>query len=246
MVIVRIKVKKLLLSLLVFTVTITTAQTSFTVGTNSVPVEFEDTTLSLTNRQTIASDLSIIFSYATSFDALKGEGVSGSSETFFLNTPTPPRLPFEGRPDIQIFHDANSQHISVGKAVSDAYLEAIALHDNHVDEFQKANAFLALLNNPQLLTQPVSILRGLHHVAPLTPTVDPPDAAIIAFATETQVFSYPGISLLDFSYIDIPQVSETPLLSFNLLFVQKTDSSTCMRFPVIYFAEKWGLGWTPY
>jgi len=219
---------------------------SITVGQTGYPVEFVDKSLPYTNKQVIVADLTIILSYATSFDALKGDPVTDQTGEFMLRTPATPRLPFNGQPEIIVWQTAEGAGIRIGKTVSDIYIKAISIRDANIEAFQKADNFLALLNDPGLLNKPVSVLRDLYHTQPISPAVSLPESAVVAFATDIQNFTFPGISLLDFENVHIPGASADPLLSFSLLFVPKTNPAECMRFHVVYYENRWGLGWVPF
>ena len=139
--------KKYLLSLTVFfTTMVASAQISFTVGTNSVPVEFEDTTLSLTNRVLICSDLTRIFSFENTFTNLieywrepKGEEIAYFKEKsrFYPSK-------FWNKTEVRMIQ--NTHGLYVEKTLSDVYLNTFSEFLPQSNELHQADAFIAMLN----------------------------------------------------------------------------------------------------
>lgn len=188
---------------------------------------FSDTTLSADNQQRIAADLTTAFSLTTSSEKLK----SMLSEDERRNV---------------VFVDENNQKImQIAKPLSDKYLNAFALMGNHSNAVQKANEFIALLNSTNLLSQPIQVLRDLHHLEPSAQGSLPPDHAFQEMATEIQRNTYLGFSALRFSLQRRPEAGQAEVPVIMLFMISKSDPSDTGGFPIAYYDGRWGAGISP-
>jgi len=219
------------------------AQTSQVhIAGNNYPVQFEDTTLSVTNRQRIASDLTTVFSLATSFDELKGEEIK--TDIFPLGRD----LMFMSREGDNIFIVATNSttSVKVNKVVSDKYLKAFTWMDANTNIVQKAHEFVTLLNNPDLLLKPSQVLIDLGHTMPLSLIVenDPANETKMRnYLTENVCpYKYPGVSALNFyrKPVSVLDFAEIPLLF--LWVIDKSDPTEVTAFPIGFYKGKWGFG----
>ena len=137
--------KKIIIMLTILLTTLLSAQTSFTVGTNSVPVIFEDAQLSQTNRVLICNDLNRVFAFEACFTNLV---------TFFTNQTgnavgyLKPReaciYPFRSMPLIRI-HDSKFSLV-IDKKLSLRYSQCFTANIIQTNQLQQADAFVAMLN----------------------------------------------------------------------------------------------------
>jgi len=211
------------------------------VGTN-YPVEFKDSNLLVKNRQRIASDLNVVFSIATSFDDLKGEEV----ETGVFQLGDSLMFLSDEEENIFVVEKNNKTSIRVNKVVSDKYLQAFAWMDANTNVVQKAREFVAILNKPDLLTQPLQVLLDLGHTVPLSlveENVPPDDAETRAMvAKDFFPYKYPGVSALNFyrKKVSALDFAEIPLM--YLWAVDKSDPTGMDAVPVGFYKGKWGFG----
>ena len=213
--------------------------TQIHIAGNKYPVEFGDSTLSITNRQCIASDLATIFSFASSFkdledreevikDFLFGDS-SDEVNNIFVTGPNDNKL------------------VRVDKVLSDKYLPAFALMKANSNAVQKAYEFVALLNNPNLPSQPIQALRDLYHVAPLAENAHhPSDTALQNFVTELQQYKMPGFSALRFSVQRLPEFGDADIPVIECLFMfHKSNTGKTLTLPIDFYNGQWGFGRSP-
>ena len=204
---------------------------------NNYPVEFEDTALSSADRQRIASDLAVPFSFVLSFEELKGWKIEakvplpngGTSVTSIdgrdywagvyqpsVFSPAEPChtiiLGFRRHPCRTVFSqpeldgcfilDYNGKKsVLINKAFSDMHLSALGQMDAHLETVQKAKAFVALLNSPDLLSQPIHVLRDLYCFICNNVETDNPlsdNALREVFVKMGKGYQYLGITALSF------------------------------------------------
>ena len=213
------------------------------VAGSDYPVTFADTTLSATNRQRIASDLTTVFSLAVSFDKLKGE--EAESGVFKMEDP----LMFASGEDeyILIVERDDQQGIRVSKTLTDKYQQAFALVDSHSNAVQKAHEFVAMLNSTNLLSRPVDeVVQEVRH-EPLEGAYALSDNAIREIFVELQQLRFPGFSALHFSIQQFPQFDGADIPVINPFFViHKTDPSRNIATPIDFYDGKWGFGRSPW
>ena len=217
------------------------AQTSQVhIAGSDYPVVFTDTNLSAQIQQRMAADLTFVFAVAPSLEYLKGTEV----ETGVFQTRN--ILPVLAGEDDHIFIVAtnNTPSVRIDTFVSDRYLKAFAWTDANSNTVQKARAFVATLNSPDLLSKPTQELLNLYHFAPLTEVYEnnPPDAIEIrAYLTTVQAFNYPGFSVLNFYFEEVAAVgTKLPLLFLPM--ISKADPSKWMALSFGFYKGKWGFG----
>lgn len=137
--------KKTAIMLTFLLTTLLRAQTTFTVGTNSVPVIFEDAQLSQTNRVLICNDLTRVFAFATSFANLI---------TFFTNQTDNAMgylkhqgvciYPFKSLPLIQRYDGKLSMLINENLSLS--YVQCLTNMVTQTNLLKQADMFIAMLN----------------------------------------------------------------------------------------------------
>ena len=215
---------------------------------NDYPMGFEDASLSATNKQRIASDLTTVFSLAVSFDKLKGE--EAESGVFRLGD----SLMFLSGEETNILIDERDspKSIRMGKALSDKYLQAFALADTHSNAVRKAHEFVALLNSTNLFAQPpAQVIRQICHITPQAQALLenlPNDQQEFAKAQELIAdfgqWEYAGFTVLNFSLrqvISLGDTDETRPVIF-LFTIQKANPSNVFGFPMTFYEGKWGFG----
>ena len=220
------------------------AQTMHIAG-SVYPVEFVDVTLSVTNQQRIAADLTIVFSFAPPFEGLKGK----ETETGVFQLKDETMLSLKDCESISVADQNNQKSIRVGKPLSDKYLQAFTWMDANSNTVQKAHEFVVSLNNPDLLTQPLQALLDMCHTEPLSLIEEdnpPEDADIRAtFAKDFFPYKYPGISALNFYRKEVSGLDGGEIPLVFLFVIDKTDSSIITAFPVGFHKGKWGFGSFP-
>jgi len=209
---------------------------------NTYPVGFGDTSLSATNRQRIASDLSVVFSLASSFEELKGN--EATTGVFHLGD----TLMFMSGEDAEIFViEQNKQKgIRVNKALSDKYLQAFAIQEVNSNAVQKAHEFVALINSTNLLSQSsVKIMQQIGHISPQA--MEDPSADDIVqinkYVAEFKQWKYLEFSVLNFVVRQVSDLGEMGAKPVIMLFmINKSDPSEKFAIPFVFHNGKWGLG----
>ena len=205
------------------------------------PVVFTDTNLSAQIQQRMATDLTFVFTFASSFEELKDSEVE--TGVFEIGN-TLPLFLWENK-HIFIVATNNTPSVRIDNFVSDKYLKAFAWMDANSNTVQKAREFVATLNSPDLLSKPTQELLSLRHFMPLSSIYEnnpPSDAELRAYMADgPALFTYPGFSALCFYFQEIVEVeAEIPLLLLPM--VSKTDPSDWTAFPIGFYKGKWGFG----
>lgn len=224
------------------------------------PVVFEDATLSVTNRQRIASDLTLVFFPAPSFEKAMG----GGGDEVEAATPLPggntaianengvdywegafkpgrsSMLRGENREGIFLVDYGGQKSVRVTAVVSSNYVNSFVLMETHSNAVQKAHEFIALLNRPDLLAQPLQVLKGLHHLLPKEEGVG--DDIYLGFATDLQNNNVLAFSALNFVVRQVSQLDNAELPIIGLFTVDKSDPSFIVSIPIIFHNGRWGFG----
>ena len=233
------------------------AQTSeVQIAGSNYPVIFADTNLSSVVRQHIASDLTIVFSLAPSFEEAMGgdevkatvdlpgggtsianlhwEGVFRPSERYSM-------FDDEKRDGFFLVNYDNQKSIRVNKLASDRYLQAFTWMKANSNAVQKAYKFVALMNNTNLVSQPTQVLRNLSHIVPTVTLSD--DEIRTGFAL-MQKDKYLGISALSFFVEQRSEADDAEVPVFHLFAVKKTNpfENIAMAYPILYHKGRWGFG----
>jgi len=189
---------------------------------------FVDTSLSTTNKQRIASDLTVAFSLTSLSEDLKSI------------------LPSDDHDGVIINDQGNPKSMQITKDLSDKYLKAFTWIDANTNIVQKAHAFVATLNRPDLLSLPLPVLLGLGHTAPfsLVEENNPPSdtEARAFFAKHIFPYKYSGISALSFYFKPVPEIDDKEIPLIYLFGVDKTDSTGIDAIPIGFYKGKWGFG----
>ena len=204
----------------------------------TIPVVFEDASLSVTDRQRIVSDLTILLSFASSFEKLKGIEIEPGvfrPETLFLDE----------RESFFILDDGDQKSVRVGKVFSDEYLQLLALMDNHSEAIQKVRELVALLNGDNLLSKPIQVLRDLYHWEHSSDT--PSDDEVRAVVAEMQQWKYLGVSALAFDITKPTRSGEVEVPVIFVLMVDKNekDPSEFGGYFLEYKDGRWQHKWMP-
>jgi len=121
------------------------AQSSFIVGTNAVPVIFEDAELSQTNRVKICNDLTRVFAFESNFTNLihyfstPVKGAIGDLKSVGVNVD-----PFKLRPHIRKVDEIYA--LVVHEDISQSYVKCFSDMVSQTNLLQQADAFVAMLN----------------------------------------------------------------------------------------------------
>ena len=224
------------------------AQTSKVhIAGSDYPAQFGDVELSFTNQQRIASDLTLIFSLAPSFEELKSTaaengGVSPKNGIAMFGLS-------EASEGIFLVDQDNRKSIRVDKVASDRYLKAFTLMNAHSNAVQKSREFVALMNSPDLLSQPIQTLRNLFHIQPLSDIAEEEftDDWVREFVTEMHNYRYPEIPALNFFLQRLPQVNNAEVLVTGVYMVEKTNPPPERVYgrPIDFYHGRWGFGRTP-
>ena len=222
-------------------------------GTN-YPVTFADTNLSSVVRQRIASDLTIVFSLAPSFERLgKGKGGAVTAEDVALGmagflTPASSISMFptdEKKEGIFIVEQNNARSVHINQVASSNYLHTFALMKAHSNAVQKAHEFVALVSNPNLLEQPAQVLKKMYHTPPLGPDEDPlSDEDFRGFLETLQQGEILKLSAINFSLQKRPEANNTKVLVTMLYTFHKPDM--LVGFPILFHDGRWGFGKLPF
>jgi len=242
---------KPLLHVVLFLPLLALAQTSQVhIAGNSYPVEFGDATLSVTNRQRIATDLTIIFSPATSFEDSKGKEDDVTSGQFAPNVFKTMFLSGEKNEGIFVLDQNAYQRVRVEKTASDKYLQSFALMKTHSNAVGKVNAFVAMMNDPNLQTKPIQVLRDMFHYELKKDGITPvTDADVRAYVAEViQPFRCRGFSALHFSLEQRPEVNGAEVLVISLCLFGKApeeEGDPPISWPILFHNGRWGFGHFP-
>ena len=226
------------------------------VAGSNYPVLFADTNLSFAVRQRIASDLTIAFSPAPSFEEAMGGGLVGSVEAsiplpgggtavtslngrdywdgVFKPSTLGLMLPDgERREGIFLVDYNNQKSLRLNKVASSNYLHAFTLVDAHSNTVQKALAFATTLKNTDWDAQPLQVLKDLLHMTPGDREEFPEDA-YLGFAKDIQQAMPPvtGVSALGFSLQKRPEVGGEEVLVYGGL--------------LLFYDGRWGFGKFPF
>jgi len=201
------------------------------------PVEFADTSISFTNQQRIASDMTTVFSLVTSFDNSKGDEID--TGVFQLMPSASALLLAEEGDNLVIIDNNNMKGIRINKILSDKYLHAFTLLDTNTNAVQKAYEFVALMNSTNLVSQPIQVLRNLSHIVPIEPLSD--DEVRVGVAG-MQTYKYPGISVLNFSLQPRIEADGVEVPVVDLFAARKSDVLKNIAFPILYHDRRWGFG----
>ena len=208
------------------------------------PVEFEDASISVTDRQRIIADFSVFLSLASSFDKLKGREVKAGVFR-------PVVLPLEEQDGIFLLDDNDKKNIQINSVFSDKYLNAFALTDVHSNAIQQVKDFVALMNDPNLPSKSMPILRDVcrfgrsldeqDNVATLS------DADVQAVVTEMQNEKYLGFSALYFGVGKSTQIDNVELPQLIVLTTGKNtkDPLDFGGYLIEFHNGKWIRGWLP-
>ena len=212
----------------------------------------EDTNLSVTVRQRIASDLTVVFSPAPSFEELgTGKGGYVTSEDLELEatgflTPAPSisMIPTNQRREgIFIVNQNGGKRVHINEVASSNYLHAFTLMDANSNAVQKAHEFVAWLNSPtnNLSSLPLKELKKLHNTLPEVRQIFRDDD-YRSFAAELQQSKAFEISALCFFVQKSPEVGDTEVPAIALFTISKSNPTTPFAFPIFFHNGRWGFG----
>lgn len=228
---------------------ITQAQTAQVriAGTN-YPAIFADTELSVTNQQRIATDLTLVFSFAPSFEKARGRETGyGVEEGVFSPNIGVTMFGLSDRSKGFFLVDKDNQRsVRIDKVASDLYLRSFALMEAHSNAVQKAREFVVMLNTTNLPAMSIQELRGLVH-AKLWPGKPVSDDDLLEFVTVLQQHRFFDISALNVFLQRVSKVNNAEVLVMGLFMVDKSDPSPkkLRGWTFDFYNGKWGFGRTP-
>lgn len=206
------------------------------------PVIFADSSLSVTNRQRIASDLAKALSLAGSLDDLKGGSLGGGRFSLADRT----MLFWKERRGVALLNQNSGWSFELSKTVSDRYQTAFLWEDAHTNAMQKLTVFISTINSSNLLELGEAALKGLCHANPLSAIGgdDPPTSTEIQEVFETQIAPYhcPGASILNLYIREVPQVGDVEIPIITLFMVNRQHPQEIYALPIGFYEGKWGLG----
>ncbi|MCL1919600.1 MAG: hypothetical protein FWG50_00755 [Kiritimatiellaeota bacterium] len=218
------------------------------IAETNYPAIFTDASLSVTNQQRIAADLTLVFSLASSFDRLKGR-LGGEEGVFEPNIDVSMFCLSEWNDGILLIDQGNQKSVRVQKTASDLYLRSFALIEAHSNAVRAAHEFVTMLNHTNLLAQSIQVLRNLYHVAPLSDIEeeDFTDDEVLRRVAERQNYKYPEISVRNFFLQRIPELDDAEVLVTCLYMIEKADPSLekIYGIPIDFYKGRWGLGRSP-
>jgi len=195
------------------------------VAGSNYPVIFADTNLSATVRQRIASDLTVVFSPASSFQDLKGrdggEGIYKPSfwKTWFLTEKTS-----EG---VFIVDQNNEKSVRLNEVASSNYLHAFAFVDARSNTVQKLREFWITVRDTDWDAQPIKAVKALCYMK--NANGDPiSDDEYRGFIKWMQEKATPDFSVLWFALEKRPEVGNKEVLVHGNL--------------LLFHNGKWGFG----
>jgi len=235
-----------------------------------------DKTVPASAQRRIAAELSTAFSAVPSLEWLK-TGIDRrrpGMEHVALHSPirTVPMLDSgECGKSILIVERNGNTHVQVHKPASDMYQKTFAWIDAYPKAFQKAKESVALLNSPDLLSQPIDVLRDLFCIVSYHVDMDnpPSDDEVKKLLAEMQRFKFQELCALSFSIkrqstssgqMNIPVVAvlitprdkEDPLNKGvppdeedPLDELDEWDSDRPFGFPIEFYNGRWSMGWMP-
>jgi hypothetical protein len=230
--------------------TVVQAQTAQVhIAGSDYPVVFTDTNLSSKVRQRIASDLSIVFSAASSFDdAHEGEGTKVVAGVYRLDGLTALIITEKESEGIFLVDRDNEKSVRVDKVASSNYVHAFKLVDAHSNAIAKLSGFIAQVNDPGWLTKTAKERRAMFHASPWPPDEGEfsDDNILEFFADVITLFKCPGFSALHFVEEKRPEIGDAEVLVLYLSLVDRNpdpeERIPFFAFPTLYYKGKWGFG----
>jgi len=216
------------------------------IAKTNYPAEFLDANLSFTNRQRIATDLTLVFSLAPSFENAR-ERREIENGVFKPNIDISMFGWDEKSEGIFLVEQNNQKSIRIDKVASDLYLKSFALMKTHSNAVQKAHEFVTMLNHTNLLALPIQDLRGLFHPELLSKE-DFSDDEARALVTGLQKHNFLGISVLNVFLQRVPQVDNAEVLVMGVYMVDKINPSQEKSYgwTFDFYKGKWGFGRVPF
>ena len=197
------------------------------------PVIFADTNLSNIVKQRIASDLTAVFSPASSFREARGGETDEVEPGVFKPRRSNLNLPQgKKREGIFLVDSNNEKSVRIDKVASSNYVHAFKLMAAHSNAVKKVQEFYVTLKNTDWSTQPIQALKNLHHMTP-EDREEFDDDGYRGFAEEMQDnLTFRGITALGFSLQKRPEVGGREVLVYGDL--------------LIFYDGRWGFGRFPY
>jgi hypothetical protein len=198
------------------------------VAGSNYPVIFADTNLSATVRQRIASDLTVVFSPASSFQDLKdrdgGEGIFKPDlrHAWFLTD--------EKCEGVFIVDQNNEKSVRLNEVASSNYLHAFAFVDARSNTVKKLREFKATVRNTDWDVQPIKAVKALCYMKdPNGDSISDDDyREFIRWAKGKEL---PEFSVLWFSFEKRPELDNKEVLVHGNL--------------LLFHNGKWGFGNLP-
>ena len=144
-----------------------------------------------------------------------------------------------------ILVDYNGQKsVRVTQTLSDLYLQAFSRMETHTNTVKKANAFIETLKNPKLASQPLRVLKALHHM-PDKYRGEFNEDAYRGLAELLQESKIMGFSALNFTMKKPPfpefGTAEIPSIILSMTITEDAEKQA-FGLPLIYYKGKWGFG----
>ena len=227
--------KKTIIMLTIMLTTLLRAQTSFTVGTNSVPVIFEDAQLSQTNRVLICNDLNRVFAFATNFtNLIVYLGTPIGDDIGYLKDIAVNIYPFKAVPGIGKIN--NKYALLMQKEISERYLKCFTDMETQTNLLQQADAFVAMLNAGGAVNLAAEQKAKLCWVPEGYDQGTPEQHSVFAGYLSDYVFSPPSILSAEWLEVDLYPGKH---LSMGVIAAPKNDLSKVFDMPIVYDGTQW-------
>ena len=227
--------KKTIIMLTILLTTLLRAQTSFTVGTNSVPVIFEDAQLSQTNRVLICNDLNRVFAFESNFtnlinyyDTPIGD-IIGNLKMVAVNV-----YPFKVKPSIK--NVGNQYALNIRYNISGCYLKCFNDMASQTNLLQQADAFVAMLNAGGAVNLAAEQKAKLCWVPEGYDQGTPEQHSVFAGYLSDYVFYPPSILSAEWLEVDL---YPGKYLSMGVIAAPKNDLSKVFDMPIVYDGTQW-------
>lgn len=215
--------------------TIATAQSSFTIGTNSVPVTFNDTQLTVQDKLKICHDLNRVFAFESNFTNLISVfAIPDGNAIGNLRPPNKNVFPFRSRPEV---HRINSQlTLVLHKQISDQYLACFADTVAQSNLLQQADAFVVMLNAGEAVNLTAEQKAKLGWAPEGYDQGTPEQHA--AFAGYLSDFKFYPPSLLSARWLEV-DLFPGRHLAMNVIAAPKNNLSKVFDMLIVYDGTQW-------
>lgn len=204
------------------------------------PVIFADTNLLFAVHQRIASDLTVCFSPASSFDDAAGtEKEEGVYPPNLFHTMFPCEEMCDG---FSLVDYDNQKSVRVSRVASSNYLHAFTLMEAHSNAVQKLQDFIVALKDPNLPAGPLQALKDLHNSTPEDRAEAFSDSDYREFVRGLQANRILGSCALAFTVQPCPELGNAEIPMTVLFTAHRSDPSFAIGLPILFHNGRWGFG----